>query len=604
MTGFYISNINKSFNITQTLSQYDERVNPTKSIREANDRLHISEGFENDTYLIWRRTNCKFTADKVFAEDAEHIIILEGVILNFTELKEKYNCNTMLDLCKNLIREKGEVFHDEFIGNFAGALYYKSEDTWIIYANKYSSKAVFYYCDKDKFAVAPTTSLIKDTLKSAEIGYNFNKDAAYLLMTYGYMGTNDTFIKEIKKLEAGEYLKIKSGRAEVIVYHRFNNHTYDLSSATEREIIDGLDLRFRRAIQREYNKDLEYGYTGHLRTLTAGMDSRSAAFVSHDLGFTNAINMTFGQPGSPDETIAREISRDLKNQIIFMSTTVENEDSKFLREIDKATFLNQGLGYYANLAASFNRFITVDNTCYGLLHNGNFSETVLTTYLKSPAPVPPAKPLHEDCSLLMHKTPTEHLNLYENEDIYTLYSMFFNKYLLIMSMGDVSHVYPTLDSDLVDYCLSVPLELRKSYNLYYKWLFSKYPQAEKYKLEKLNARFSHNRLRKWWGKITRYGSIAQYFRCSKDPLPTRIRNRFKLHLRMKPSPIALFPFDYWYATDKESREYMDNYFKNNLNHPAIDEELKADLLYVYENSTARPKSMAITVLAAAKLFFD
>lgn len=103
--------------------------------------------------------------------------------------------------------------------------------------------------------------------------------------------------------------------------------------------------------------------------------------------------------------------------------------------------------------------------------------------------------------------------------------------------------------------------------------------------------------------MMRYGSPAQYLRCSKDPLPTKLRRRFHLDEKIKASRVALMPFNYWYQTDAKSRQYMDCYFAENLQNPVLDEQLRQDLQYVYQNSQARPKSMAITVVGAAKLFF-
>ena len=213
--------------------------------------------------------------------------------------------------------------------------------------------------------------------------------------------------------------------------------------------------------------------------------------------------------------------------------------------------------------------------------------------------------MHTYCELLIDKCPKEHLKLYESEDIYSLYSIFFNKHnpQRQLTNAECEVAYPGLYPDLVEYCLSIPITLRKNHYIYRKWLFTKYPAAAQFKLEKLNARYGDSKLRKWYGKMTRYGSPIQYLRCSKDPLPTKLRKRFHLDEKIKASRIALYPFDYWYQTDTESRQYMDQYFAENLQNPVIDEQLRQDLQYVYQNSHTRPKSMAITVVGAAKLFF-
>lgn len=602
MNGFYISNVITNLKINDIFTRYREK----ECFHNALPEPRVDE-VAHPTYCIGRSTGSKFPNDKVCYEDADYILLLEGVIYNSKALQKQYGVSDMAQLIIRMYKSEGNCFFDPWVGSFVGALYEKKADRWLIFTNKLASLSLFYYIGKEGFIVALLPILIRDTMREAGIPYTFCEDAAYLMMTYGFMGTTDTFVTEIKKLEAGHYLEITGGQVEIKRYHRFSNHSYDLTQATEEEIVEGIDQRFRRAIQMEYEKDLEAGYTTHLRALTGGTDSRAAAFVSEELGFHQTVNFTFGQPGFADERIAREISIALKNQLIFSSNSLENADSVFLRYIDQATFMNQGLGYYMDVAPSLNRPIGIDPTSFGLLHGAPFSEAFLTTgYLHNPQDAPPEHPLHTYCDLLAHKIPRAHFSLYENEDIYSIYSIFLNKHNpnRVLLLSDANIAYPGLNADLVEYCLSIPVHLRKGHYIYHKWLFNKYPQAKRYKLEKLNAKIDDGKLRKWWGEITRYGSVLQYFRCSKKPFPTKVRKRFSLEKRIKPSPVALFPFDFWYETDKESRIYVDRYFVDNLSHPVISDKLRKDLNYVYENATARPKYMAVTVLAAAKLFFD
>lgn len=241
-TGFWVSNID---------------VLSADFLKQQSDR---SGDIKIPGYKVLWKTSRKFPEDKVFEQDDRYITLLDGIILNFTELKEKYRADSMYELCIKLFELNGETFHSEFIGNFAGAFYIKKTDTWIIFANKYASKSLFYYTRDSKFIVAPLITSIVDVLKQSDTPFSFNRDAAYLMMGYGFMGTDDTFVREIKRLEAGHYLKIVSGKAQVERYHRFHNHAYDLSKVSEEEIIQGIDIRFRRAIAREYRKDVEQGY--------------------------------------------------------------------------------------------------------------------------------------------------------------------------------------------------------------------------------------------------------------------------------------------------------------------------------------------------------
>lgn len=588
MTGFYISNFKGV---------------PESFSKESAD---ITEHCSHGTYEVVRKTNDKFLWDKVFHEDDEYVFVLEGVIYNDTILKKKYQCSSMSQLLRNMVMQKGETFHSELIGNFAGAYLDKEKDTWYVFANKYATKEIFYYMDGEHFIIAPLPIQICDTLRANHIPYHFNNDAAYLMMTYGYMGTDDTFVQEIKKIEAGCYLKLGPNGHENIRYHRFTNHAYDLSQASEEEIIAGIDRRFRQAIQLEYEKDRQYGYPIHLRTLTGGTDSRACAFVSDSLGYKNTVNLTTGQPDYADEQIARQISLYLKNRIIFMSTDIPGDSHDFLRLIDESIFSGQGLCYYMEASSTLKKNVALDTKSFGLMHGGAFSEAFLTTgYLKDPKEKTPVRPLHIYSGLLLDKCPKGHLKQYETEDIYSLYSIFFNKHNPQRNLmtADCTIAYPGLYPDLVEYCLSIPISMRKGHYIYHKWLFTKYPDAKQFKLEKMNARYGDNKLKIMYGKMLRYGSPAQYLRCSKDPLPTKLRKRFQLDKKIKAGRMALMPFDYWYQTDAKSRQYMDDYFAKNLKNPVLDEQLRQDLQYVYQNSQARPKSMAITVVGAAKLFF-
>lgn len=589
MTGFYISSLHGI---------------PHSFTGEASE---LEGQIAHPTCEVAWKTSKKFLNDRVFAEDDDYLFLLEGVIFNSAALKKQYGCPDMHSLCICLRKTLGEQFHTALIGNFAGACYEKATDTWVIFANKYCSKAVFYYFDQNHFVVAPLPVQIRDTLRAHHIPFHFNRDAAYLMLTYGFMGTDDTFIQEVKKLEAGCCLKLVNGKAEVIRYHRFHNNAYDLSTASEDEIIEGIDQRFRAAIRLEYDKDLEYGYHCHLRALTGGTDSRACAFVAHSLGYGNAVNYTEGQPNYADEQIARQISLHLNNRFIFMSTDTPNGNHDFLKHIDESVYLNQGLAYYFHGLPSIEAKVGLDRMSFGLRHGGAFSEAILTTgVIKHIQMTPPTRPLLTYSDLMVDHCPKEHLQQYENEDIYGIYATFFNKYTSTLGgilTNDETEAYPGLYPDLVDYCLSIPIALREGYHIYHKWLFTKYPDAKQFKLEKWNARVDDNRLKKWWGKITRYGSPLQYLRCSKNPFPTWIRVKFALDQKIKASSHALYPFDYWYQTDETSRAFMDRYFAEHLEQPVIDEALKKDLQYVYDNSLARPKSMAITVVAAAKLFF-
>ena len=587
MNGFMIANVK----FPDTLREYDGTARYAR----------VGE------FFVCYQPDEKFPEDKVFYENDAYFILLDGVILNARELKETHKVKDMASLCLALLQKEGDTFFDGFIGNYAGVCYDKKSNRLTVFTNKLSSRQVFYYAKNHVFIASTLITDIKDVLRHHGMAYSFNKDAAYLMLNYGCMGTDDTFVREVKKIEAGHEIIFDGKDAADRCYHRFTNHAYHLSGASEEEIISGIDERFRRAIDREYQKDTEAGWSYHLRTLTGGTDSRACAFVSHDLGYKNAVNLTYGVPERPDEVIARQIAEYLGNNFIYMSNLPMGDEASFICNIDEAVYKSQGQLYYLGIAQSTTQRIELDKLSYGLSHGGAFSEAFLTTgVLSDPKMSTPVVPLHTYSDILQTKFPNEHLKQYENEDIYDIYSIFFGKFVptgMDLVNSNMNTVYPGLDIDLVEYCLSIPIEKRKHYYIYHKWLFEAYPDAASFKLEKLNAKPTDGRLKKYYGHIMRYGDVFQYFRNSKDALPAILQKRFDLKKKIKPSSNALMPFDWWFASDPKVRKYMRHYLKENIKNPVIDRELREDLIYMYKKGLAREKSMALTVVAAAKLFF-
>ena len=115
---------------------------------------------------------------------------------------------------------------------------------------------------------------------------------------------DNTLFNEIKKLIAGHYILIKSGKLHIVQYYKLSNiPNYDQS---QQKIIENIDILFRQAIKRAFDKDKEYGYK-HLVALSGGLDSRMTTWVAHDMGYgENIVNFTFSQSDYLDETIPKK----------------------------------------------------------------------------------------------------------------------------------------------------------------------------------------------------------------------------------------------------------------------------------------------------------
>ena len=80
-----------------------------------------------DGVEIYHSPSEKFKNDKVFFEDEKYFILLDGLVLNAKELQNNLKKTSMAEVCEALLDEKGACFHEDFIGNYAGAVYFKRE---------------------------------------------------------------------------------------------------------------------------------------------------------------------------------------------------------------------------------------------------------------------------------------------------------------------------------------------------------------------------------------------------------------------------------------------------------------------------------------------
>lgn len=150
---------------------------------------------------------------------------------------------------------------------------------------------------------------------------------------------------------------------------------------------------------------------------------------------------------------------------------------------------------------------------------------------------------------------------------------------------------PFCDVDFLQYCMNIPLKYRVGHNLYFKWIIKKYPKAAEYIYESIKA------------KIT---TPKVYIR-SKDFF---IRGTNKVLRKLNLPTLygyntknGMNPFDYWYRTNSELKEFIDSYYKQNIKllDKLNEKELKVMCENLYNNGITVEKLQVLTVLATVKL---
>lgn len=583
-----------------------------------NSRVRIANSNENDCEIqsmstdncaIERRSSMKFQNDKFLYETEDCILCIDGVVFNNHQLMNAEHVNDWTVCVYQLYKKSPTTFYNVFRGSFCGFVHNKIDNSWIFYTDHIGDKQVFYAKVDDGWIVGTELSYIIDTFKLNGLSMSPNIDAAYMLASIGYVIEDNTLINEVKKIFAGHYISINSGRIEDIPYHVFKNVPTDISLSAAVEKIDQL---FRNAVMLQFEKDNEYGYK-HLTCLSGGLDSRMTVWVAHELGYKQQLNVTFCQSNYADFKIAQKIASDLRHDFIYK--TLDNGNC--LYDIDVVTKLSCGQACYFGLSHSYSLFSKLLVNDYGIVHSGMLGDVILSSFFSTmeyniSAQIGDAA----YSSILLNKLSSYKFHFtYENSEIYKLYNRGFGSCgqgALAYSHTKTETYSPFCDVDFMEFCWSIPLKLRFNHKIYFDWILSKYPGAAKYVWD-YTGKLIHSFENKDYIPPKYQYVFGHRIPAITNPDFINYIGRFILrHLgfyeyyKKKRNNILaqehMNPIDYWFYTNDELRTFMHSYMVDNMKYIS-DENLRTDLYDLYDNNSTFEKLETLSVLSAYKLIF-
>jgi len=535
-----------------------------------------------------RFTNPKFLKDKVFQGDDEVAVALEGVVYNFAQLQQQYGCEDYFQTVKMMYRKKGDTFFKEFNGDFSGMLYDKAAQRWVMFTNHTGSKPLYFYHADGLFVCSSQFDVVSRVLRSVGRRFSLDVFGAYCLLSFAFMLEDHTLISEVKRLKPGHYLTLDQGRVSVSPYLRFHN-TPEVRESKD-DIIEHLDMLFRTAVARQYDKDREYGYE-HLSTLSGGMDSRTNLWIAYEMGYRPLIALTFAQNNYLDERIAKRIAADMKIEFLFYSLNHGHYLKPIFRDAVRA---NGGLVLFSGAAHLLSALRRVSMRDVGSLHMGQVGDAVLGSFLQSPRPCKASFASGAYSPHLLDRIGSEVRSLieaYESEDTYLMYSRGFNGALngnwTAYQYTEVAS--PFMDPEVLDYAMRIPRPLRYQRRIYLDWLLKKYPGSTRYTWEHAKARPCDPL---WWQKVS------------------HLMWQARIVLTRNWDQMSMNPFYHWYKSNEELRNWIDGYWTEN--HHVLDPypELKKDCDDLYHQSgrlfcgPLAAKTQIMTLLEAIKLHWE
>ncbi len=567
----------------------------------------VVDKFDTTTYQVERRVINKFMNDRLFVDNKDYLVVVEGVVLNNHELIAKYNVSSWYDAVLSMYKSIGDEFFKDFRGSFSGLFYDKKLDKWLIYTNHIGDKQVFLYkLENNNYLFASEIGFIVDTLKKNKIKVSLDNAGAYFALTHGFVIEDKTLVSGVEKLIAGNYYKIEKNILSEHKYHRFTNKPKEMTVA---EAVDGIEKYFTRAIKLQFEKDKEYGYK-HITCLSGGLDSRMTVMVAHELGYTKQLNTTFSQSNYLDFTVPQQIAIDLHHDFIFK--TLDGGD--FMDKIDEITPITYGSTCYFGISHGKSLYDNINFEPYGLIHTGMIGDAIIGTFFKK-------NEYNKEYKLGQGAYSSEVIERlqgyqfkeeYENEEIFCLYTRAFTG----ANQGQTyfqevtESVSPFCDVDFIEFCYSIPLNLRYNHKIYFDWIFEKHPQAAAYVWEKIKrkiSRFENQELRTmiFFGKKVPHYTTKEFSKWLSGSIKRRLgfRKRQKSQTMEIASANHMNPVDYWYHTNPFIKEFMHTYWDENK-HYIQDTQLNEDMNHLFYDCVLLDKLQALSVLSTLKLIYS
>lgn len=542
----------------------------------------------------------KFERDKIFVDTEDFIFLLDGVVTNRRELIDQYRGScydsavmSWSQALLSLYEKEGETFFASLRGSFAGALYDKCREKWIVFGDHIGSKFVYYAQVGGFFCCALEMGQIYGMLRENGIAYHLDGFGPWMLLTYGFMLDSTTLCREVRKINPGCYITLQNGS---LIEHRYYllDNTPD-PSITEQDAIDIIDHYFRRAVILDFEKDKEYGYR-HLVGLSGGLDCRMTSFVAQDCGYTDQLNMTFSQTGYWDQTLPMKMSAAMKHEWIFKAL----DNGLWLYDVDEIIRSNGGNVLYYGTAHSNSLLKYLNFEHLGLEHTGQLGDVILGSFVK--ADEKDAKYSLGDRAY--SKKYLEHLKdfrltLDASKEVGLFYYRGFNG-----TNNGLQYIYnysetlsPFLEKEFMEKALSIPLALRQNHYIYKKWILAKYPQAAEYEWETTGRKITD---------VLNSSPKKSFTLASfKKPIKTLVRKiagKTSGKSAEQDIPKGMNPVDYYLSHNQDLVNYLAGYFR--YTEAISDLEVRKTLEAIQESGTATEKLQAVSLLGAIKLFYS
>lgn len=241
-------------------------------------------------------------------------IIFNGEIYNYLEQKEqlvkkgyKFKTATDTEVILHLYEEYGVDCLQYLRGMFAFAIWDNNKKQLFCARDRFGIKPFYYYLDSDKFVFG---SEIKAILKSGNIDKTLSDSALDSYFAFGYITSDLSIYKKIKKLQPAHYLILSFKNKVSLDIQRYWEVKFNPDyNKTEQQWQQELDASLSEAVKLHMVSDVPLG-----AFLSGGIDSSSvvAMMAEHSTLPIKTFSIGFKEEKFNELKFAREVAKKYK----------------------------------------------------------------------------------------------------------------------------------------------------------------------------------------------------------------------------------------------------------------------------------------------------
>ena len=267
-----------------------------------------AEGFYNDSVISLghRRLSIIDITESgnqpIYNEDKNMVIVFNGEIYNYKEIKtellkkgHKFRTNTDTEVIIHGYEEYGTKLFPKLRGMFAFVIYDKEKNEVVGARDHFGIKPMYYYKTRDEFMFA---SEIKAFLGHPDFKKEVNKKALKMYLIFQYSVFEETFFKNVYKLQPGHYFIYKDGKFKTQKYFDFDfTKEHRSFNSFKKELTDVLldSVKYH-----QMTSDVEVG-----SYLSGGVDSSYVVSVAKP---DKTFSVGFKETGFDETELAKDLS--------------------------------------------------------------------------------------------------------------------------------------------------------------------------------------------------------------------------------------------------------------------------------------------------------